>query len=192
MSEIYQLDQSVHEDTVAHQHPLETIPQGSQADGAEGTHEHRDVSFAALGKWFTGLFVGIFFSFVITIVYFRAVVNWSKSTDEVPSATFKQRASVERAWPDPVAESPLQGPNEMPMILPDPQAPMEKLRKYEDQQLSTYSWAKGDNGKKNGNVTMPIDRAIELTAQRGLPSSNLSPIRPKPAQAEVVRPGPER
>jgi hypothetical protein len=192
MSEIYQVDQSVHEETVAHQHPLETTPQGSQADSAEGQHEHRDVSFGALGKWFIGLFIGIAASYVLMFFYFNAVVNAVSSHDKPPSATFRQREFVDRAWPDPKAASPLQGPNEMPIILQDPQAPMEKLRKYEDDELSSYGWAKDEKGHKNGNVTIPIDRAIELTAQRGLPSSSLSTKLPPPAQAEVVRPGPER
>jgi hypothetical protein len=189
MSEFYEKDESIHEPTTAHQHPLETTPQGSQADGAEGQHEHRDVSFPALAKWFTGLFIGIFFSFVLMWGFFHLVLNTAKSNDEIPSRTFSQRAELDHPWPDPRGESPLQKPNEMPILLPEPEEPMKKLRAEEDKTLSTYNWAKDAGGKKTGGVTMPIERAIELTVQRGLPADNKTSLRPAPAQAEVVRPG---
>lgn len=189
MAEIYNKDESIREATVAHQHPLETTPQGSQADGAPGQHEHRDVSFPALAKWFAGLFIGIFLSFVLMWGFFNFVLGTTKSNNQIPSHTFAQRKELNRPWPDPREESPLQKPSEMPILLPEPQEPMKKLRAQEDETLSTYNWTKDEKGKKTGDVTMPIERAIDLTVERGLPADNKTKLRPAPAQAEVVRPG---
>lgn len=192
MSEIYQKDESIHEATVAHQHPLETTPQGSQADSAEGFHEHRDISFGALAKWFTGLFIGILFSFILMWWFFFFVANTTKVSDEIPSRTFSQRADLTRSWPDPKAASPLQKAGDKPVLLQHPEEPMRKLRARDDAALSTYDWAKDDKGRKTGGVTIPVERAIELTAERGLPADNKTNLRPAPAQAEVVRTGQAR
>lgn len=187
MSEIYQKDESIHEPTTAHIHPLETTPQGSQADSAEGTHEHRDVSFSALGKWFTGLFIGVALSFVLMYWFFFWAVDLVKTNDETPSATFTQRDNLQRAWPDTREESPLEKPGDMPTLLPDPEAPMRKLQKQDEATLSTYNWVKNEKGQRTGAVSIPVDRAIELTAQRGLPSDNKTNLRPLPPTGEPVR-----
>jgi hypothetical protein len=61
-----------------------------------------------------------------------------------------------------------------PVIPPEPRievAPFEqlqRLRVQEDHILTTYAWVNKDNGV----VRVPIDRAIELLANKGLPSHN--------------------
>ena len=56
-----------------------------------------------------------------------------------------------------------QGPP-APLLQPDPNFDMRELRAAEDQQLSTYGWA----DKQIGTVRIPIDRAMDLLAARGL------------------------
>ena len=61
----------------------------------------------------------------------------------------------------------------VPVVTPPPQPQLEQdngqvlaaLRAKENQVLNNYTWI--DQGA--GTVSLPIDRAIELTAQRGLP-----------------------
>ncbi|HTB17567.1 MAG TPA: hypothetical protein VK708_05595 [Bryobacteraceae bacterium] len=61
-----------------------------------------------------------------------------------------------------------------PVIPPEPRievAPYEQLqqlRVQEDHILSTYAWV----DKQNGVVRVPIDRAIDMLAAKGLPSHN--------------------
>ncbi|HVO69707.1 MAG TPA: hypothetical protein VMT24_06660 [Aggregatilineaceae bacterium] len=43
---------------------------------------------------------------------------------------------------------------------------LKELRATEDALLTTYGWV----DRKNGIVHIPIDRAIDLLAQRGLPT----------------------
>jgi hypothetical protein len=53
-----------------------------------------------------------------------------------------------------------------PRLQADPSDDIAKLRAYEESMLERYSWVDRDKGI----VRIPIDRAIEITAQRGLPS----------------------
>jgi len=61
-----------------------------------------------------------------------------------------------------------------PVIPPEPRlevAPYEQfqqLRAHENHVLSTYAWV----DKQAGTVRIPIDRAIDLLAEKGLPSHN--------------------
>jgi hypothetical protein len=63
--------------------------------------------------------------------------------------------------------------NVVPRVTPPPQPRLEQengeilsqLRTQENQILNNYTWI----DQAAGTVSLPIDRAIELTAQRGLP-----------------------
>src|SRR5438552_15747466 len=50
-----------------------------------------------------------------------------------------------------------------PQVAPD--AALKQLRATEDAALTTYGWV----DRKNGIVHIPIDRAMDLLLQRGLP-----------------------
>lgn len=52
-----------------------------------------------------------------------------------------------------------------PRLQPDPVKDMAALRASEDALLHNYGWL----DKAAGKVRIPIDRALELVAQRGLP-----------------------
>jgi hypothetical protein len=53
-----------------------------------------------------------------------------------------------------------------PRIQPDPGADMQSYRESQQNLLNTYGWI----DRQNGIVRMPIDRAMELLLQRGLPT----------------------
>jgi hypothetical protein len=62
-----------------------------------------------------------------------------------------------------------------PRLQPDPRAQLRALRAYETTRLETYGWV-----DKNAKIThIPIERAMRLVADKGLP------VRPA---AEVVHP----
>lgn len=52
-----------------------------------------------------------------------------------------------------------------PRLQADPALDMRKLRSDEDQVMRQYAWIDPDKGI----VRIPVERAMELTAQRGLP-----------------------
>lgn len=53
-----------------------------------------------------------------------------------------------------------------PRLQPAPAKDLAELRAWEDSLLHGYAWV----DKNSGIVRIPIDRAIELVAQRGLPA----------------------
>lgn len=53
-----------------------------------------------------------------------------------------------------------------PRIQPDPGADMQSYRQSQENLLDTYGWI----DRQNGIVRMPIDRAMELLLERGLPT----------------------
>lgn len=75
--------------------------------------------------------------------------------------------SVRRSAPPP---NPLQAaaPKEppAPRLQPAPAKDMAELRAWEDEQLHGYAWV----DKGSGAVRIPIERAIEIVAERGLPA----------------------
>jgi hypothetical protein len=54
----------------------------------------------------------------------------------------------------------------LPRLQPYPQRDMRELRANEDRLLHQYAWVDPDKGI----VKIPIDRAMDLIAQRGLPA----------------------
>ena len=75
-------------------------------------------------------------------------------------------ASLQRTPPEPRLEA-------LPLV------PRQKLRAEEDAILTSYGWV----DKPGGFVRIPVDRAMEILAQRGLPPS-------KPMAANVPMPMP--
>jgi hypothetical protein len=83
----------------------------------------------------------------------------------------KKERAEDRKLPPMIAASLARTPPE-PRLEPYPLAPREKLRAEEDELLTTYGWVDKDRGV----ARVPIDRAMDLLVQRGLP-----PARPMPA-----------
>jgi hypothetical protein len=110
-------------------------------------HEIADASPAYIGLFALGL--------VLMIGVVLLVLNWTMRRFE---------AAAERS--DPVA-SPVAGeqtPPE-PRLQADPGADLARLRREEEQRISSYGWA----NRKEGRAHLPIDRAIDILAERGLP-----------------------
>lgn len=57
-----------------------------------------------------------------------------------------------------------------PRIQPDPGTDMQSYRQAQENLLNTYGWI----DRQNGIVRMPIDRAMELLLERGLPTRSTS------------------
>ena len=71
--------------------------------------------------------------------------------------------------PGSVVAAPFASPRALPpppRIQPDPGADLRSYRESEQNLLNTYGWV----DRQNGVVRMPVDRAMELLLQRGLPT----------------------
>jgi hypothetical protein len=74
--------------------------------------------------------------------------------------------------PHPLARTPATPP--APRLEVAPRAALDALRREEDALLQSYGWV----DRSQGRVRIPIDRALELIEQRGLP------VRPAPPPAD--------
>jgi hypothetical protein len=78
-----------------------------------------------------------------------------------------------------------------PRLIVTPAVDFEKLRAQEDEELKSYDWI----DRKSGIVRIPIDRAMELIVQRGLPpvgadKTPLQLMQERPQQGETPAPSP--
>jgi hypothetical protein len=95
----------------------------------------------------------------ITIIVSMVLMWWL-------SVALKQRAGAPSSPPSPLAEvaEPRQPP--YPRLQAQPEAELKALHAEEAKVLESYGWI--DKGR--GVARIPIDKAIEIVGQRGLPA----------------------
>jgi hypothetical protein len=71
--------------------------------------------------------------------------------------------------PQPVAPVAAVGPSllpPVPRLQSSPDVALHELRTREDQEMTSYAWV----DRQAGLIRLPVDRALELVANRGVPS----------------------
>src|SRR5437868_11616365 len=112
-------------------------------------HERRDISVTAVTWFGVGLIVS-------TIAIYVAIAGLYRH--------FARQTSS----PEPASRIALKAP----MVVPAPQLQVnpamdfERFRAAEETQLNSYGWI----DKKAGVIRIPIERAMDLIAERGLPT----------------------
>jgi hypothetical protein len=144
--------------------------------GHAAGHEGRDVSIRSIVRFGIGLTVAAVIIHVGIWLLFRFFERYAEKRDVAPSAMSARR--------------PVGAPRNPDRLFPEPRlerfpfATRESLRRQEDALLSGYGWV--DRG--SGVVRIPIDRAMDLVVQRGLPpQTGASPPPAVPAQAVAPR-----
>jgi hypothetical protein len=130
-------------------HPVGT-PHAAN-ENPEVHHETTDVNFRAILAFGAGMIVvavGIYFLVWLLFGYFT-----SREAKRVPPEYPLAASQGERLPPEPRLQT-------------TPRADMRDLRASEDAVLDSYGWV----DKNAGIVRIPIDEAIRLTLQRGLPT----------------------
>lgn len=140
------------------------------APAGDAVARYRDVSIRGVLFFAFWLAVGLIAAAAGMFALLRVLEKRERAQDRTISPMIA--ASLSRTPPEPRLE-------------PYPLAPRLKLRAEEDEVLTTYGWVDKDRGL----VRIPIDRAMELIVQRGLP-----PAKPMPAIAPAPPAGasPER
>jgi len=114
-------------------------------------YETRDINFPVLTKTVIGFFVFAIASALIGMVVYWQMNPYSFGRDPA----FK--ANANRHLPPP--------PNPLLQDNVNSKTDLEQMRLDEEEKLSTTGWANDAHTK----VRLPIDRAIELTVEHGLP-----------------------
>jgi len=112
-----------------------------------GGHEGRDVNARRL------LQLGLALATVIGLVLVVGILFFD----------YLERSTTRGAPRSPLLAAPDRPPP--PRLQVDPHFDLLQKRAQEDAVLNSYGWV----DRANGTVRIPIERAIELTAERGLP-----------------------
>ena len=132
-------------------------------DAGDPVARSRDVNVRAVFRFGFWLAVGVVAVTLAMLALFRVMEKKDRASDIVLSPSVA--ANLARTPPEPRLE-------------PFPLAPGQRLRSEEDAVLTTYAWV----DKKAGFARIPIDRALEILVQRGLPPSKPMP----PAAASMA------
>jgi hypothetical protein len=133
----------------------------------ENRFEHRDVSFKALSRFAIGLIISTIFCAGLVLGIFQYLLHREGG---VPASRIESPAQDARQLPPE------------PRLEEAPASDLQEMRAAEEQLLDNYAWL----DKDNGIVRIPIGRAIDLIAQRGLPARKESG--PQSAAADVTVP----
>ncbi|HEX9759609.1 MAG TPA: hypothetical protein VGA40_01750 [Candidatus Acidoferrales bacterium] len=125
-------------------------PNTTEPGNGTQKHETRDVSISFFAKVLLGLVAVTLLGMSVSLWYFRAM-------DERYATT-----SVE---PPPLAGALPRLPPE-PRLQVAPKRDMERFHAQEEAALESYAWV----DRNTGVVRIPIERAIEIVAERGLPA----------------------
>lgn len=120
-----------------------------------GQHETRDANIRSLVKFGIGLFVLI----VAAMIAMRFVFDYFKATQQLgpPASPFAETQAAPPA----------------PRLQVRPVQDLKQLRQAEDERLNSYGWV----DQKAGVARIPIDRAMDLLAQKGLPVREAAPTK---------------
>ena len=121
-----------------------------EAEGQNLGYEPRDVSVGVIVKWLMGLFVFIALSAVLALgSYF--VLTYHRGDGNVE-------------WPQS-RPGDHEVPAELPVLQANPVKDIKDFRLAEDKALTKYEWV----DSKTGIAKIPVDRAMDILAARGLP-----------------------
>jgi hypothetical protein len=112
-------------------------------------HEHSDIDVWAVGKFA----IGLAFLCVLAMGLLFGLFKYFQSTTGGPMPKEELNIDARRLPPEPRLQSA-------------PITDLKEMRAAEDKLLNGYGWV----DQAHGVVRVPIDRAIEMLAQRGLPS----------------------
>jgi hypothetical protein len=130
---------------------LQPLPQKAQRPQAERGHEERDVAFRPI------VWSGVGLLLATVLVYL--MVFWV-------FGYLEERTAERRPAANPLARTYGRQLPPEPRLQAEPILDLRRLRAAEDEQLNTYGWL----DRNAGTVRIPIARAMELLAQRGLPT----------------------
>ena len=138
-------------------------------DAGDPVARGRDVNIRAVFRFGFGLAAGVVSVTLAMLVLFRVMEKKDRASDIVLSPSVA--ANLARTPPEPRLE-------------PLPLLPGQRLRAEEDAILTTYAWV----DKKAGVARIPIDRAVEILVERGLPPSKPMPPAAAPMAAQPPPP----
>ena len=143
----------------------EHLNHGHSGHGVE--YEHEDLSTGGVFGFFVGLAItGVIIYFIITGMYtFLDKHEQSEMTASSPLVKSEDSEMIgARRIPNDYPEKRFKD-NGAPLLEVDERGQFYKFVMDQEKELHSYAWV----DEKGGVARIPIDRAMELIAQRGLP-----------------------
>jgi hypothetical protein len=136
---------------------------------AAHNHEKSDAHVPSIYKFVVGTFALLFVSMLAMWVLFIAL---EKTSPQVAAGVSPM--AVERGRVIPTG----------PRLQTVPNGNLPEFRQHEDSVLATYGWI----DKNDGVVRIPVDRALDVVAEKGLPVFQAPPVRgpARPASAPTA------
>jgi hypothetical protein len=129
-----------------------------------GSFERRDIGTAGVLYFLAGLAVaGILVHFVVTGVY--SYLEKRNEARQAPVSPLVTNAPKDTRHLSTDYKDYLKQNFPTPQLEIDERNQLDSIRSDEAQKLATYDWI----DQKAGTVRIPIDRAMDLIAHRGLP-----------------------
>lgn len=142
-------------------------PSPTKSSGTGG-YERRDIGVAGVLYFLAGLAVaGLIVHFVVTGLY--SYLEKRMEVEQAPVSPLVTNAPADTRHIPPQFngnyEEYLKANFPAPQLETDERTQLDRIRIDEEQKLSTYGYV----DQKAGVVRIPIDRAMDLLAERGLP-----------------------
>lgn len=152
----------------------EATPSGKHGNGPVRDHERSDAN----AKW---IFAVVIFLFISAMAMHGIVVGFLSALKQGPGPTdfWRPLESLMHAGPK---RPPF------PVLQVSPSADLNFFRKKEQAQLETYGWI----NRTSGIVRVPIERAMELVLNQGLPArTNRNTNAAGPSSYQLIQQRPE-
>jgi hypothetical protein len=138
-----------------------------------GGYERSDIGSAGVLYFLLGLFVaGLFIFFLVDGIY--SYLDKRSQAEQAPVNPLVTNAPADTRH---ISKDYPQDTFPNPKLEEDERGQLNGIRLKEEQTLSTYDYI----DKNAGTIRIPIDRAMDLIAQRGLPVRTAPAAQPKPA-----------
>jgi hypothetical protein len=152
-----------------------------------GSYERRDIGIPGVLYFLLALVIaGVFVHFIATGLF--RYLNHRYETEQPPvSPLIKNQPADTRHLPPQYKgdyDRYLKENFPAPQLEVDEQTELNDVRLREEKTLSTYDWV----DKNAGTVHIPIDRAMQLLVQRGLPVRNQAAAADETTQSSKPQP----
>ncbi len=156
--------------------------------GGHGDYERQDIGVAGILYFLLGLAVaGVFVYFIVVGIY--SYLEKRNEAEQTPVSPLVTNAPADTRHLPPEYKTDSEGADydkyleksfPAPQLETNERTELNKIRLREEDTLSTYDYV----DKNAGTVRIPIDRAMDLIAQRGLPTRT-------PAASAAAAPEPQ-
>jgi len=145
------------------------ISNGGHGAGHETEYEREDLGTRAVFAFMIGLAIFGIITYFIVVGMYSFLDNYERSQMATASPLVTTKGAISRVVTQADMDKAFKD-NGAPMLETNEMGQFRNFLMNQENQLNSYGWV----DQKAGVVHIPIDRAMELIVQRGLPVANPS------------------